>query len=109
MVRGGHREGSGRPSAWVSSSETKAIRLPEWMVGQVMEVARKLDRGEQIESVQNHSACGSEIKSLLALTDRWRASVPVGQEKAPRWIKTVQLLAELDASLSELREGGKAQ
>lgn len=53
--RGGQREGSGRPSAW-NNKKTVAIRVPEVFAEEVIDYARRLDRGEKTEdsdSVQN--------------------------------------------------------
>ncbi|AFY91308.1 hypothetical protein [Chroococcidiopsis thermalis] len=53
--RGGQREGSGRPSPW-NNKKTVAIRVPEVFVEEVVEYARRLDRGERVvnsDSVQN--------------------------------------------------------
>lgn len=49
--RGGAREGSGRPSPW-RHSQTQLVRIPEVLVTQVLEYARKLDAGEDSESEQ---------------------------------------------------------
>lgn len=53
--RGGQREGSGRPSPW-NNKKTVAIRVPEVFAEEVVEYARRLDRGEKVvtsDSVQN--------------------------------------------------------
>lgn len=50
MSRGGCREGSGSKSTW-KHGKTKTIRIPESLVDQVLEYARKLDKGDIIEPV----------------------------------------------------------
>lgn len=44
-VWGGSRNGSGRPSKW-RSGKCKAIKIPEAIADQVLEVARQIDIGE---------------------------------------------------------------
>jgi hypothetical protein len=54
MPRGGHRKKSGRPSTWQSGckfSETKLIRVPTAIAGQLLEIAHKLDSGETLDLV----------------------------------------------------------
>ena len=48
MVRGGHRENAGRKSEWLSVGTTRPIRVPELLADQILEIARKLDRGEPL-------------------------------------------------------------
>lgn len=50
MPRGGCRENAGRKSTW-SNSETKLIRVPVALAGQLLELAQKLDKGEAIDFV----------------------------------------------------------
>lgn len=50
--RGGTREGAGRKSSWVSGcrqEETKLMRVPGKLVGQLNEIAHRLDAGETID------------------------------------------------------------
>ena len=50
MPRGGYRENSGRKPKW-NLGETKAVRIPVAIADTILEVARRLDEGEQIESI----------------------------------------------------------
>ena len=50
MPRGGHRENSGRKLKW-NLGKTTAVRIPEVIAGTILEVAKRLDRGESIESI----------------------------------------------------------
>jgi len=50
MPRGGRRENSGRKLKW-NLGKTKAVRIPEAIADTIMEVAKRLDRGESIESI----------------------------------------------------------
>jgi len=47
--RGGSRLNAGRKSNW-STSETQTIRVPVNLVNPILEIAHKLDSGENIES-----------------------------------------------------------
>jgi hypothetical protein len=54
MARGGYREKAGRKSTWVSGckfEETKLIRVPIAISDRVLEIAHKLDSGENIDLV----------------------------------------------------------
>jgi hypothetical protein len=101
MARGGYREKAGRKSEWVSSSQTRPIRVPDWMADQVLEFARKLDNGEAIDNVQNQSSHGHEgkaVESIESVVQNWadRAS---GKESSPRWKNVSVLIAELNETI----------
>ena len=56
MPRGGRREGAGRRTAWESGcsfAETTVVRVPKYLKTQVLELAHRLDAGEEIELVTN--------------------------------------------------------
>lgn len=50
MTRGGYREGSGRKSSW-NYSDTQLIRVPKIFAAQLLQIARRLDQGEQLENL----------------------------------------------------------
>lgn len=50
MSRGGHRENAGRKPSW-NHAETQTIRVPKAFAAQLLEVAKRLDRGESVEFV----------------------------------------------------------
>ena len=50
MPRGGSRKGAGRKSSW-NNKETTVIRVPKVFADQLLDIAKRLDRGESIESV----------------------------------------------------------
>lgn len=50
MPRGGARENSGRKPKW-NLGETKAIRVPVAIADTILEIARRLDDGEKLESI----------------------------------------------------------
>lgn len=50
MTRGGVREGAGSKPGW-KKGKTKLVRVPEALVDQILDYARKLDEENIIESV----------------------------------------------------------
>lgn len=50
MPRGGARENSGRKPKW-NLGETKAIRVPVAIADTLLEIARRIDEGENPESI----------------------------------------------------------
>jgi hypothetical protein len=50
MPRGGARENSGRKPKW-NLGETKAIRVPVAIADMLLEIAKRLDEGENPESI----------------------------------------------------------
>ncbi|WP_413176521.1 hypothetical protein [Anabaena azotica] len=56
MIRGGQRKGAGRKSTWVSGAkfeDTVLIRVPKNIRDAVLEIAHKLDAGENIDLDSN--------------------------------------------------------
>lgn len=47
MSRGGKREGAGRPSKWMHK-QTKLIRVPVAFADNLLDIARRLDKGEPL-------------------------------------------------------------
>lgn len=75
MPRGGHREGAGRKSTW-NNRETIVIRVPKVFAKQLLQIAQKLDRGEQIEPVTK-----SKSKRIEKVTKSKRQSDSVTNSK----------------------------
>lgn len=54
MPRGGSRKGAGRKTAWESGctfAETTVIRVPKYLKNEVLELAHRLDAGEEVDLV----------------------------------------------------------
>lgn len=51
-MHGGKREGAGRKSKWLHG-KTTTIRVPEDLAGEVLRLARQLDKGIQLDNVTN--------------------------------------------------------
>lgn len=54
MPRGGRREGAGRKTAWESGcsfAETTVIRVPKYLKDEILEIAHRLDVGEEVDLV----------------------------------------------------------
>lgn len=63
MPRGGARENSGRKPKW-NLGETKAIRVPLAIADLLLEIARRIDEGETLESIIPQS----EVNTLKLLS-----------------------------------------
>ena len=62
MTKGGYRENAGRKSEWLSPGATRPIRVPELLADQILEIARRLDRGESAQIKVAHD--DQEINKL---------------------------------------------
>lgn len=54
MPRGGRRKGAGRKTAWESGcsfEETTVVRVPKYLKDEILEIAHRLDAGEEIDLV----------------------------------------------------------
>lgn len=51
MPRGGRREKAGRKSGW-SNSDTQLIRVPKILADRLLEIAKHLDRGDEIRLIE---------------------------------------------------------
>lgn len=66
--RGGYRENAGRKSSW-QHAETRTIRVPEVFASQLIQMARRLDNGEEIEPETK-----SKLPDIDTVTDSKSAS-----------------------------------
>ena len=67
MPRGGRRENAGKKSRWESGrtfAETKVIRVPTEFAEQLLDIARRLDAGESIESATNSIEATNGVENL---------------------------------------------
>ena len=66
-TRGGYRENAGRKSGW-NHRETCTIRIPKTFASQLVELARRLDEGEKIDTdtESKFGKNGFVTKSMLA-------------------------------------------
>jgi ribosomal protein L29 len=68
MPRGGRRENAGKKSTWDSGrsfAETKVIRVPIEFAEYLLEMAHKLDAGEQIDLVTSSEDISQEDNEYL--------------------------------------------
>ena len=61
MPRGGARENSGRKPKW-NLGETKAIRVPVALADMLLEIAKRIDEGENLESILSSLSQGTTPK-----------------------------------------------
>lgn len=95
MPRGGYREGAGRKSEWVSSSKTTAIRIPSWMVDEILNTARKLDEGKTEKSEGTNSD-----PKLNKIIKKWKEK-SMGKVDSPRWKNLHLMIEEMERELNE--------
>jgi hypothetical protein len=71
--RGGYRENAGRKSGW-NHKDTCTIRIPKEFASQLVEIARRLDKGEKIdndtESIHREKDLVTKSKLVSSLGDR---------------------------------------
>ncbi|MBD2359196.1 hypothetical protein H6G41_32210 [Tolypothrix sp. FACHB-123] len=71
--RGGYRENAGRKSGW-NHKDTCTIRIPKEFASQLVEIARRLDKGEEIdndtESINKEKDLVTKSKLVGSLGDR---------------------------------------
>lgn len=65
MPRGGARPGSGPDSSW-KSGKTRTIRVPEVLAAQILQIARKLDNEEVIETDTSSKRVDKIVQELLS-------------------------------------------
>lgn len=102
MPRGGYRAGSGRRSTW-KSGKTKLVRVPATLSEKVMEIARILDEGGDLDSGKDVDLSGISIIQTrqgpaVCLADLVKAGYTIKPERLARWIKMP------DSQRSELDE-----
>ena len=91
MPRGGRRKGAGRKTQWESGcsfSETVVIRVPKVLKNKLLEIAHRLDAGEEIDLVS---------KSIRERNDCLEAKV-IDLEKELSQLKQQPLQLELISS-----------
>ena len=90
MPRGGKRPGAGRKSSWPSGcgrEDTKLIRVPKKLADELLEIAHRLDGGEQV--------CFADVMST---SDFSSVSTPDEPESLPLWGIQPCLEDEIDFS-----------
>lgn len=63
-MRGGHRDNAGRKSTW-NNGDTQTIRVPKVFADQLIEIAKKLDRGQPLNAEIILTAIDQYITSQL--------------------------------------------
>lgn len=95
MPRGGHRENAGRKSEWISSSQTRPIRVPEWMADEILELARKLDSGATLDIVHNQKS-DNRLAEITTIIERYKVIAKASRD----WTKCNQLIQELEGEIA---------
>lgn len=92
MTRGGARQGAGRKSPW-SSSETRAIRIPEYLADEVLAFAKKLDRERSLAARQER------------LADLLEEFLQLSQENKQEWVEKLPDVYQDVILNAEIRRG----
>jgi len=110
MPRGGHRENAGRKSGW-EHPETTVIRVPQFLANQLLEVARKLDKGESLDLITESKDSNIElvtesesdlvIESIKHILGAWRVRADAVSLKNSDWRKVRQILSQLEPVVYE--------
>ena len=95
--RGGNRENSGRPSAWVNKSTT-AVRVPTVHLEAILEYARKLDSNSISDTVQNQTDTNEQLIEIII---KWRNEALVAKSTSRDWTRCRQMLKELQSILTK--------
>lgn len=85
-VRGGYRENAGRKSSW-NHSDTCTIRIPKPFAEQLIQLARRLDNGEIIDT---------DTESKFRDADLVTESIPLGAEPLDSRIAQADKRAKID-------------
>jgi hypothetical protein len=102
MPRGGYRENAGRKTNWLSSNVTKPIRVPEPLVDQLLDIARRLDSGEVIEKEQNQNISGDDSLKLDRIKEiivSWELEVQKAKEGSVRFKNVVKIINEIKEAI----------
>ncbi|MGK7895464.1 MAG: hypothetical protein AB4372_18055 [Xenococcus sp. (in: cyanobacteria)] len=97
MPRGGKREGAGRKTQWVSGctfSETTVIRVPITLKNKLLEIAHRLDAGEEIDLV---------TKSIIEENQYLKDEVITLKSQLPD-SQQLELLPEIEGLLKKAKD-----
>jgi hypothetical protein len=86
MTRGGYREKAGRKTSWVSGckfADTKIVRVPAVIAAQVLEIAHKLDAGEEIAEGEQTEKLRQEVLKLKAVIEVQSKQIKELEELVP--------------------------
>lgn len=104
----------GRPSPWKSTSITKLIRVPDWMVSEILDIARKKDedaattQNHHIDGivqnyqcddngiVQNHNA--RRVDEVKAVIERYKKM----SKTTRNWTEAKKLISDLETILEQI-------
>jgi hypothetical protein len=96
--RGGARPNAGRKSGW-STSDTQTIRVPKKLSEQLIEIAKKLDSGNEIEFETN--SISPALDKLEKVISKWLEKRKMISRNTGKWNTAHKILDELEAILNE--------
>ena len=92
MGRGGYRRQAGRKAGWRHGT-TQTIRVPIALREELLEIGRKLDRGEYM--------CQRTYSELNVILSKWQAKCDAEPIESREWQKVRELLGEVQQLLSK--------
>lgn len=118
MPRGGYHPNAerwGRKSAWKNASVTKTIRVPEALADQVLDLAHRLDEGEDIDcdtkaknEVEALKAEAEQLRSWLAALEQENDKLTSDLVLNPKDQELPDYEAARDRALAKLKLGKQA-
>ena len=96
----------GRPSPWISSSQTRLIRVPEHMADEILEIAKLKDKGENISFVQNQNSIVQnpsidiKLEKITQLIEGYKAK---SHPTSERWKLINKFIIELEEELVDIK------
>lgn len=88
--RGGKREGSGRPPTWWAG-KCKAVKIPEVIADQVLEVAREIDKRLAIQEFNPDMASKTPLEQVMEI----RKLITLSEQGVTGYTSKKELIREL--------------
>lgn len=112
MPRGGKREKAGRKTGWgsgVKFEETTPIRIPKYLKDKLLEIAHRLDSGEDFDSVSNSNEQElQKLRSNLSLIELHNQKLVKQLEQAEKHCLDLETESKLlNSRLDELEYANK--
>lgn len=101
MTKGGARIGAGRKSEWpsgVSFEDTTTIRVPKYLRGTLMRIARKLDSGQDI--LKSDYSSGNGLNQQLEMFPAYSLGIFSDEELAARLAISLKTIRHVNSNKS---------
>ncbi len=98
--RGGYRPGAGRKGEW-KSGKTKAVKLPEKLVDEIITLARAMDDGHEVRIINNELVIESNENESDSVSQSNKAQIENVTESSIESVTESKLVKETVAILTE--------